>query len=414
MTTLSAKTEWQRYWPLPMAAALGYATSVIHIYGLSPYVVPVSEGFGWDRSTVTFGLTIATLIQALFGVPIGMLVDRVGPRPLGVIGVVLTCAAFATIGLAANGSEWQWYGLWVVMACATLPVQATIWTAAVATRFEESRGLAFAVTLCGASVAQALFPWLGSELIANFGWQTAMALQGGIWAAVALPIIILFFRGARDMRLSAAEQKEEADTAAARGPLEGFGFLEGLKSTVYVRLLVASVLFTFVALALVVNFIAIQTDAGMEATAAGALAFWIGIFAIVGRLGTGMLLDRLRASLVGATIFCLPILACLNFLYLGPEAAFLSAALIGLTVGAEVDVIVYLATRHFGLRAFGALYGGLLVALSIGTAVGPLAAAGTYDRTGNYDQFYWVAIGCMIVSVACLASLPRPAFGHKK
>jgi MFS family permease len=150
MQQADARAEWGRYWTLPVAAALGYATSVIHIYGLSPYIVPVSEGFGWDRSTVTAGLTIATLIQALFGIPIGMLVDRIGPRPLGVIGVALSCAAFATIGLAADGSQWQWYGLWVVMAFATLPVQATIWTAAVATRFEASRGMAFAVTLSGA------------------------------------------------------------------------------------------------------------------------------------------------------------------------------------------------------------------------------------------------------------------------
>ena len=407
-----ASAEWTKYWTLPIAAALGYATSVIHIYGLSPYIVPVSEDFGWDRSTVTFGLTIATLIQALFGVPIGMLVDRVGPRPLGVIGVALTCAAFATIGLASTGSELQWYGLWVVMALATLPVQATIWTAAVATRFKASRGLAFAVTLCGASVAQALFPWLGATLVASHGWQTAMALQAAIWALVAWTVIFLFFRGARDEK---AQMHAGDDVAAAAVPdsAEGLGFLEGLRSTIYMRLLLASLLFTFVALALVVNFIAIQTDGGMEATTAGALAFWIGIFAIIGRLGTGFLLDRMRANLVGAAVFCLPILACLSFLFLGPDAAFLSAALIGLTVGAEVDVIVYLATRHFGLRAFGALYGGLLVALSLGTALGPLTANKVYDAAGSYDQFFWLAIGCMVVSVICLASLPRPAFGQE-
>ncbi|WP_340589019.1 MFS transporter [Erythrobacter alti] len=413
MTAATAGTEWRKFWTLPIAAALGYATSVIHIYGLSPYVVPVSEGFGWQRSTVTFGITIATLISGLFAVPIGMLVDRVGPRPIGIAGVALLCAAFALIGFASTADEWRWYLLWTVLAFATLPVQATIWTAAVATRFEASRGLAFAITLCGASVAQALFPWLGTELIAAHGWQTAMMLQAAIWAAIALPVIMLFFRGARDVKAHVHEGEEVA-AAAAPGYAEGLGFVEGLKSSIYVRLLIASVLFTFVALALVVNFIAIQTDSGMEATQAGALAFWIGIFAIFGRLGTGFLLDRLPANYVGAAIFCLPIMACFSFLYLGTDAAFLSAALIGLTVGAEVDVIVYLATRHFGLKAFGALYGGLLVALSIGTATGPLFAANTFDRTGNYDQFFWISIGCMAVSVLCLGSLPRPAFGNEK
>lgn len=411
MTAPSARTEWSRYWTLPVAAALGYATSVIHIYGLSPYVVPVSEGFGWERTTVTAGITIATLISAAFAVPIGFVVDRVGPRPLGIAGVALACAAFALIGFASNGDEWQWYGLWTVMAFATLPVQATIWTAAVATRFEASRGMAFAITLCGASVAQALFPWLGAKLIAGYGWQSAMAMQAGIWAAVALPAVVLFFRGARD---GSGADAQQARALAASAVTEGMTFAEGLRTTIYLRLMLASVLFTFVALALVVNFIAIQTDGGMEATTAAGLAFWIGIFAIIGRLGTGVLLDRMPGNLVGAAIFCLPMLACLNFLYLGTDAAFISAALIGLTVGAEVDVIVYLATRHFGLKAFGALYGGLLVALSVGTATGPLAAANTFDRTGNYDQFFWFAIGGMAISVMCLASLPAPAFGQDR
>lgn len=405
MISAGAKAEWSRHWPLPIAAALGYATSVIHIYGLSPYIVPVSESLGWDRTTVTFGLTLATLIQALCGVPIGILVDRIGPRPLGVIGVALTCGAFAAIGLGSDGDEMRWYLLWVLMAFATLPVQATVWTAAVATRFEASRGLAFAITLCGASLAQAAFPWLGSQLIASYGWQSAMAVQGAIWAAIAWPVIFLFFRGARDEKDSGDGPVLPSSHAA-----HGVSFLEGLRSTIYLRLLLASFLFTFVALALVVNFIAIHVDAGMEATAAGALAFWIGIFAIIGRLGTGFLLDRLHANLVGAAIFCLPILACLGFLFLGIEGALACAVLIGLTVGAEVDVIVYLATRHFGLKAFGALYGGLLVALSLGTALGPLTANLLFDATGRYDQFLWGAIGGMMVSVACLASLPRPAF----
>jgi len=44
---------------------------------------------------MTFGLTIATVIQALFGVLIGVIVDRIGPRPSGLVGVVLTASAFA-------------------------------------------------------------------------------------------------------------------------------------------------------------------------------------------------------------------------------------------------------------------------------------------------------------------------------
>ena len=405
----TARAEWKAYWGVPLAGALGYATSVIHIYGLGVYIEPIAQGFGWTRATTTFGLTIATLIQALFGVPIGMLVDKVGPRVLGVIGVPLTCAAFALLG-TADGSAWQWYALWVVMAMATLPVQATIWTAAVASRFAHARGLAFALTLCGASVAAALFPWLGAKLIAAHGWQSAMAWQALIWGLVAWPVILVLFRGANDTRRTERDGTPEPDTSAPA--IEGMSFREGLASSIYLRLMLASLLFTFTILALVVHFVPILTDAGLGTAQAAGMASIIGLFSIAGRLATGFLLDRFPASRVGAAIFLLPVASSLVLLLAGAKGAAAVAVLVGLTLGAEVDVIVYLATRHFGLKAFGALYGGLLVALSVGTALGPLAAAAVYDATGSYDAFLVLTLALMAASSAAIASLPRPAFGH--
>ena len=146
--------EWRKYYMLPIAGALGYATSVIHIYGIGPYLGPISESFGWSRTQTTLGMTIATILQAVMSIPVGLAVDRYGPRRFGVIGVALLCAAFAALGLA-DGTLTQWYALWLVCSIASLPVQATVWTSAVATRFHASRGMAFAVTLCGASVATA-------------------------------------------------------------------------------------------------------------------------------------------------------------------------------------------------------------------------------------------------------------------
>ncbi|WP_417621252.1 MFS transporter [Parasphingorhabdus sp.] len=405
---ISARQEWRAGFTVPLAAALGYATSVIHIYGLGAYIKPISDTFGWSVTQTTSGLTIATLIQAVLSIPIGILVDRVGPRLLGVIGVLLTVTAFALLG-TATGSQANWYLLWIVMACATLPVQATIWTSAVASRFEASRGLALALTLCGASVAAALFPYLGTRLIAAYGWQNAFAIQALIWGAVAFPVILLFFRHSRDIK-----HPQDAPVPVEKA-LEGTGFLEGLRSTIYLRLLIASLLFTFTIIALVVHFLPILQAGGIDAIRASEIAALIGLFSIAGRLGTGLLLDRFRASWVGAAVFLLPVAGCMLLVGFGSStmAAMLAAALIGLTLGAEIDVIVYLTTKHFGLKSFGALYGGLLAALSIGTATGPLGAARVFDEFGSYDNFLWLTVSFMVASSLALVSLPKPAFGAK-
>ncbi len=398
----SAGDEWRRNGMLPLAAALGYATCVIHIYGLGVYIGPVAEEFGWSRAAVTVGLTLSMMIQALTAIPIGLAVDRFGPRKLALIGVVLTCAAFANIGNASGGQA-NWYMIWIVMSLASLPVQATVWTSAVASRFTASRGLALAVTLCGASVALIVFPWLGAKLIADHGWRQAMRIEAVIWLAVAWPLVFLLFRGAQDVKPADIAPEE-------RAALRGISMRQGLRSTVFLRLMLVALLFTFAMIGLNVHFPLMLKAQGYDPLAAARQASLIGFASIPGRIGTGLLLDRLRASQVGAAAFMLPAVACLVLLLGGGGtlSAVIAAGFIGFTLGAEVDVLVFLTTRHFGLKNFGGLYGGVLAALSVGTAFGPLAAARVFDVEGSYDLFLWFTVALMLVSSAALLSLPQP------
>lgn len=402
----TAAGEWRRYFMLPIAAALGYATSVIHIYGLGPFIVPVSEDFGWSRTQVTFGLTIATLVQAVGGIAIGLAVDRYGPRRFGIAGIALICAAFALLG-TATGEVWNWYLLWGLIALTALPVQASVWTSAVASRFHVSRGLAFAVTLCGASVAISVFPLMGTELIGQFGWRSAVLWMAVLWGAVTVPVIFIFFRGAYDGPGRRAAAAGEAEPV--KRDLPGRELRESLFSLVYVRLVIASLFFTFTIIGLVVHFVPILIDRGADPLEAAGIASVIGIFSIIGRLGTGLLLDRFPGSLVGAVVFLLPVVGCIMLLADSSSYVTLAvaAAFIGLTLGSEIDVVVYLVSRHFGLRNFGGLYGGLLAALSVGTALGPLAAAAVYDETGSYAGFLWATFGMMAVASFALVTLPR-------
>ena len=127
-----ATAEWRSHGALPFAAMFGYSVSVIHIYGINPYIIPVTAEFGWTRAQFTGAFTLAILIQALLAVPVGMLVDRFGSRKLGLAGVVMVCLAFTTLG-TADGNLNNWYLLWGIITLVALPVQATVWTSAVAT-----------------------------------------------------------------------------------------------------------------------------------------------------------------------------------------------------------------------------------------------------------------------------------------
>ena len=403
----SASAEWRGFWFLPLVAALGYSTAVLHTYAIGPFIAPLQQEFGWSRAQLSIGITIAGLAGAVFSVPIGLLVDRLGPRIVGLIGVLLMTGAFALLG-TATGEMANWLALWGIVAFANLWLQATVWTSAVASRFETSRGLAFAITLSGASVAATVFPILGTWLIGAYGWRHAFMAMGAIWAALVFPIMLLFFRGARD-----TGRKARTLTLAETNALTGMSVAEGLRSPAFYKLLLASGLFTFTALGIIVHFVPILTDRGADPLAAASIASLVGIFSIFGRLGTGLLLDRFPAHWVGAAVFLLPIIACALLFFDGasPLSQGIAAAIFGLTVGAEVDVIAYLVSRHFGLKNFGVFSGAMIGALALGVAFGPLGAGAAFDRYGSYAQFLVLTMAFMAVSSVALASLSRPRFG---
>jgi MFS family permease len=390
---------------LPVAGAMGYATGSMFIYGLGAYIQPLTREFGWSVTQVTIGLTIAMLSQAVATIPIGMAVDRVGSRRFAVVGVLIVPAGFALLG-TATGSHANWYFLWGLIALLALPVQSTVWSSAVASRFAVSRGMALAIALCGGSLSAAVLPWLGTTLIETYGWRRAFVFEAAIFCAVVAPIVFAFFHDASGTRKSAARQAK----SAPRPEYGGVAFLEGLRSSIYLRLVLASLLYTFTAMALIVLFVPLLTSSGMPKLDAAKIAGLIGIVSIVGRLVTGFLLDRCRGSLVGAGALLLPALGCTVLLATHGSVlgALVAAVLIGAALGAEVDVIVYLTARHFGLKNFGALYGGTLIALAVGSSIGPLVAAQIFDTYGNYTPFLWLTVVCTTAGSLALASLPQP------
>ncbi len=397
----TALAEWRNYWYLPFAAGLGYATAVMYVYGMGPFIEPIQQEFGWSRAQTSSGITIAAFFSALFGIPVGMVVDRVGPRLVGLVGVLLMGGAVALLG-TATGSKSNWFVLWGFLAFSTLWVQATVWTSAVNTRFEKSRGLALAITLSGASLSAAVFPVLATWLIASYGWRTAYMAMSGIWVALVFPLMLLFFKGARDQGRAARTRASDSVRS-----LVGVTLSQGLRSSALYKLIMAGGFFAFTAIGVVVHFVPILKDSGADPLGAAGVASLVGIFSLVGRLGTGFLLDRFPGHLVGGVAFVIPIIACTLLLVDGANPLYqaVAAAIFGLTLGSEVDVIAYLAARYFGLRHFGALYGAMVMALSLGTAFGPLGAGLVYDEYGSYSPFLILTAVLMGMSAIALFSL---------
>lgn len=401
-----AYSEWRAGWPLPPVAALGVAVASAPAYALGMFFAPLEQAFGWSRAQTSSGLFALSAV-AIVTIPLmGRLVDLRGARRIALPSMILFSLAFAALALA-QPAIWTWWGLWMLLALAGAGINPVVWTAAVASRFDKGRGLAMAITLSGAGIGTAAAPVLSAWLIGAYGWRTAYVGMGALFALVMLPLMLLFFHGAGDL------QRRTSPGPEARGAAElpGMTFREGLRHGKFQRLVAATFLIAFGLLALVVHFVPIVTSAGLSTTQAAEAAALIGAGSITGRLFAGILLDRVSATLVGCAAFLLPVLVALALLQWAGDAAMIVpvALLLGLSLGSEVDVVAYLASRHVGLKRFGALFGICMSAMALATGVGPWVAGLIFDAFGNYDYFLVAAAPLFLTAALFIASLGTKA-----
>jgi MFS family permease len=404
----SAREEWKTYWTLPLAAGLGNVGSIIHIYALGAFMVPLSTEFGWSRAEVSSGITVSNSGTAILGLVVGWLVDRLGPRKVGIFGICAMALAFGLLG-TATGTYTNWLFLWALIALAATCTQTTIWTSAVTSRFDKSRGLAIATTIAINGAAATLLPILATLAIEGFGWRQAFFAVAGGWIALSLPMVLLFFRGAAEDHVAANPQSR----VPASAHLPGLEAKESLMTATFWRLAVTGCLFAFVAMSLIVHFVPILSDRGIPPVEAASLAALIGIASIAGRFVTGYLLDRLRAERVALVGLSLPVISALLLLYGdGPVAYGAAAAIAGFSLGAELDILIYITSRHFGLKRFGTIFASVMVAMTVGTATGPLTAGFIFDRYGSYDNYLLMLIPMVVIAALSVGTLGKaPDFG---
>ena len=171
--------EWRKGWPLVLAGIVGFGFYSVMIYSIGLFMQPIGDEFGWGRSQLSIGLSMASILSIPLSPIIGAMIDRWGSRRLAIPGLILISASISAFALT-NGSTTQWIVLWLFYAVCSLGVKATMWIAAVTSVFSAGRGLALAVTMTGAAFAQIIVPPYAQWLIAEFGWRAAWVVWCGV------------------------------------------------------------------------------------------------------------------------------------------------------------------------------------------------------------------------------------------
>ncbi|ATE64200.1 MFS transporter [Rhizorhabdus dicambivorans] len=375
------RREWSVGWKIPLIAAIGMGMSASPNLTLGALMTAIQDDTGWSRLQISSGAAIMSVIIVTLAPLMGHAVDRFGSRRIALPGLVMFCLALASLAIA-GASKWTWWAGWTFLAVAALFIKSTVWTAAVISRFDQSRGLAIAVTLSGTGLASFCLPFILTLLQQSFGWRGAYIGLAAIFALLSLPAWFFFFDASDQRR----RDKAEAITID-RSKLPGLTPREIFRSRRFAQMALACLLVGIAISSLTVHFIPILRGKGASPLTAAGIASVIGLATIVGRLVTGWLLDRFNGPLIGLIALALPAVGCALLLAdAGLSFAFVVAVLIGFSAGAEFDVIAYLAARYFGVRHYGLVFGTVVGLLSCGAGLGPMFGAQMFDHFGDYSN----------------------------
>ena len=395
MQAPTAKQEWAAMWPLPLAAMLGMSGTGMFVYSSGVFMGDMTAEFGWSRAQFSFTLTLLMLAGLIFLPMLGWCVDRWGPRRMALFGIVTFAAGFAMLGLA-NGSILQWYALALLYAPFQAFIGQPIWIAGVVSRFDASRGLAMAVALAGLGIASMVWPLLTAFYIEALGWRLTYVALALSWVIPVLPLTLLFFYGAGD-RSGPAKPRPERQ---AYGP--------ALRSRTFIGLMLAGGLFICGGFGITVHIVPILRGDGFSLGSAAAIAGLVGAFSFTGRLLTGYLLDRFPTRPIAVTVFLMPILtSVLLLLFPGSLAGAVGAVImLGLSGGAEMDIVTFIAARRFGPGVFASIFALFSAIIAACAGLGAVLAGAIFDMQQSYDAYLLLVIPMMLASAGLIAWLP--------
>ena len=382
-------------WVIVAAGGVLGCVAIGAMFSLPVFIRPIAEATKWSITGVSSAMTVGFLAMALASMFWGTLSDRIGPRPVVLIGSVMLAASVAVASRTTSLIEFQLiFGVLVGAATAAIfaPMMATVtgW-------FDTHRSLAVSLVSAGIGMAPIVMSPLAAWLVSNYDWRTSMLVIAGVAAVVMIPVTFLVRRPpALEAGAVAAQGGGEPDVEMSLG--------QALRSPPFIILVLTNFFCCATHSGPIFHTVSYAVTCGIPMIAAVSIYSVEGLAGMGGRVVFGILGDRLGAKPVLVVGLLLQAFGALAYFFVRELAAFYAvAAVFGFIYAGVMPLYAVLARENFPLRMMGTVIGGTAMAGSLGMAIGPVAGGFIYDASGSYAWLYlgaWgIGIGAFLIAM---------------
>lgn len=354
---------------------------VRHTYGL--FLQPMSISNGWGREIFSFAIAVQNIVWGITQPFTGRIADRYGAGP-----VVLVCGLLYAAGhilMSYSSSEISLvFAAGVLIGIALSGTTASVIFGVIGRSVsEQKRSAAMGIAMAVGSLGQFAFLPAANHFISFIGWQQSLLLLALV-TAVIIPLAIPLM--------------EKECSIAKRLPLKDI-LSEAWNERDFWLLSLGFFVCGFQVVFIGTHLPAFLVDEGLgPATGATALAL-IGLFNIFGTYCFGYLGGKMSKPYLLVSIYSLRSLVTLIFILfpITQTTVYIFSSLMGFLWLSTVPLTNGIVATLFGTANLSMLSGIVFLLHQVGAFLGGWMGGYFYDRLGNYDSVWMIAIALSIM-----------------
>ena len=365
------------------------------LFAYSVFFNYLETDLGWSRTLLSACMSVMMVVMGLLSIPAGKLSDLFGAR--GVLMVSGVSAGIALMLMSELSAPWQLFVFFSLLYGLGMSSHDVVTLSTVARWFPRKRGIASAVVKVGTATGQMIVPVLVSTLILATSWRDAFLVSG-----IVLLILMLFAGYLAGIPLPDRRNPKSSPQEA------GLSFTQVRSNTTLWKMCVMQLVFFFSLFTIPLHIVNHGIDLGFRPDQASLVLSAIAGMSILGRLGTGFLVDHIGSR--NAYLLCvIPLLASLLALQIiaVPEHLFYFSVVYGFAHGGIFTVVSPTLADYFGTRAHGTIFGMIWLFGTLGGAVGPIVTGWIFDTYGSYALAFGTLAIAALIGLVLVLTLPR-------
>ena len=382
---------------MAVAALVMILSIVPFFHAMTAWFVVLERHFGWNRAQLSFAFSLSRVEGGILGPLEGLLIDRLGPRRMVIIGLTIMGAGFLIFSRVEE--LWQFYIAFLVMSLGAglgtwLPMMTVL-----NTWFVRRRATSMSMVLVGYRLGVVAFVPLLTWTIDEdrFGWRAVAFGIAVVVMVLAFPISRLIRNRPEDYGQHPDGEtlvSEQASANLLQEPQLDFTWRQALRTRVFWLMSFGHGCCSAVIVTIMVHLGPMLTDRGYSLQTVGWVVSAFTAIGIASTLIGGYIGDRvpIRFAVFGFAILQSAAVFVLLFAHSMPMV-FLFAVLMGAGEG-RGSLTTAIRGVYFGRRAFASIMGMSMVPMNVLLFAAPLFAGYMFVQTGSYSiSFTAVALG---------------------